>query len=133
LAVSPWEVRPRYADVAVPGPAGDEPLTGIENRANMLATAHRLAEAGCRMHLADSGASEMRQGGWAHLCDLASTRPLLALSRARGYREAQRWSRRSMAQIALSRTLGCERWLRDLAEADPDSAADAIEPSEAKE
>ncbi|QUQ68732.1 asparagine synthase-related protein [Kutzneria sp. CA-103260] len=103
LAVSPWEVWPPYADVAVPGPAGDEPLTGIENRANVLATAHRLAAAGCRVHLADSGASEVLQDGSAYLCDLALTRPFLALSRARGYREAQRWSRRSVAQIWTDR------------------------------
>jgi asparagine synthase (glutamine-hydrolysing) len=114
LAVSPWEMRPRYADVAVPGPAGDEPLTGIENRANMLATAHRLAEAGCRTHLADSGASEMLQDGWAYLYDLALTRPLLALSRARGCREAQRWSRRSTAQIWTDRR-DYGSWLVDMA------------------
>ncbi|GAA3432582.1 asparagine synthase-related protein [Kutzneria kofuensis] len=103
LAVSPWEVRPPYADVAGPGPGWDEPLTGIENRANMLATARKLAVAGCRAHLTDSGASEVLQGGSAYLCDLALTRPFLALSRARGHRGAQRWSRRSVAQIWTDR------------------------------
>lgn len=103
LAVSPGEVRPPYADVALPGPTWDEPLTGIENRANMLAAARKLAAAGCHAHLTDSGASEVLQGGSAYLYDLALTRPLLALSHARGHREAQRWSRRSVARIWTDR------------------------------
>lgn len=103
LVASPWETRPPYADVAVPGPAWDEPLIGIENRANILATAHKLAAAGCRSHLTASGASEVLQGSSAYLHDIALTRPLLALSHARGYRDAQRWSRRSLAQIWTDR------------------------------
>ncbi|WP_424641607.1 asparagine synthase-related protein [Embleya sp. AB8] len=116
LVVPGVELPTPYEDLLRPGPAGEEPFPGIEDRASYRAIATLLRTASARVHLTGDGGDEVVTIATTGVLDLLRARPLAALARLRDYRALEHWSWWGIGRMALDRRRAYPAWLADRAQ-----------------
>ena len=110
FTVEPGTLPLPYSGLSRSHPPLDEPFPNPEDRAIYLDIARRLRGQGARTHLTGFGGDEVLEGSVVCLHRLARSRPLLALSYARGLRALSRPPIRSILRLVGERG-SYGRWL----------------------
>ncbi|MFF4324424.1 asparagine synthase-related protein [Streptomyces sp. NPDC001568] len=92
-----------YSGVLDPRDRWDAPSPFAVSRHRATALVARMAERGSRLHLTGIGGDHLFFGGAGHYHSLLTRRPLLALSRLRGYRTLYAWPRREVLRELADR------------------------------
>ncbi|TVL87533.1 asparagine synthase-related protein [Streptomyces sp. SAJ15] len=104
-----------YGDLLKPGPAGEEPFPGVEDRTIYRAIAKMVGAEGSQAHITGDGGDEALPGGSTGVFDILRTRPLTALSYMRGYRALEHWTWSDIGRMALEQRRSYPAWLADRA------------------
>jgi asparagine synthase (glutamine-hydrolysing) len=113
--VIPAETMPLpYAGLSELDEPFDEPFSAAVEHQRLLATVHRAAARGSRLHLIGFGGDELLYGSLAHLHSLLRSKPRTALGHLRGFAAKYRWPRGSMLR-QLSDTRPYRHWLAGVA------------------
>ncbi|MEU7133432.1 asparagine synthase-related protein [Streptomyces sp. NPDC046261] len=104
-----------YEDILQPGPAGEEPFPGVEDRTMYRALAALMSAEGSQAHLSGDGGDEVLPGGSTGVFDILRTRPLTALSYLRGYRALEHWTWQDVVRMGLEQRRPYPAWLADRA------------------
>jgi asparagine synthase (glutamine-hydrolysing) len=99
----------KYADLDG-GTDVEEPFPWIRSRADLAATARRMAETGARLHLGGHGGDEVFTVPPSYLHTLVRTHPWEAIRHLRGRRALRRWSTVAVARSLADRD-DYPRWL----------------------
>ena len=105
------ELPGKYAGLVDGGADPEEPFPWVRARADLAATADRMAGTGAQVHMAGHGGDEVFTVPPSYLHTLVRTHPREAVRHLRGRRAVRRWPIAAMARSLADRD-DYPRWLR---------------------